>query len=182
MDAIEFLIQQHLEVESLFDQFESAAGRPGRTKVRLCWKMGDLLAVHTMIEETIFYPAARDALAANLPDGALEEHLWVKWIAADLVELDEVNEQVAAMMADLRERKKRHADEEEKELFSRVRELLAVARLEELGRRMEKMADELMDAGPRKQIPNEVERAPRTSLETCGVDIRRAARKSHGAA
>jgi hypothetical protein len=163
MDAIEFLIQQHLEVESLFDQFESAASRPGRTKVRLCWKMGDLLAVHTMIEETIFYPAARDALAANLPDGALEEHLWVKWIAADLVELDEVNEQV-------------------KELFSRVRELLAVARLEELGRRMEKMADELMDAGPRKQIPNEVERAPRTSLETCGVDIRRAARKSHGAA
>ncbi len=142
MDAIEFLIQQHLEVESLFDQFESALGRVGKTKLRLCWKLGDLLTVHTTIEETILYPATKDAGTEKLLDCALEEHLSVRPIVAGLVELDEVNEEVEAMMAALRGRKKRHADEEEKDLFARARELLAPAWLEDLGRRMEKMTDE----------------------------------------
>ncbi len=168
MDAIEFLIQQHLEIESLFDQFESVSNRGGKTKLRLCWKMGDLLAAHAVIAESIFYPAARGARTDELLTHALEQHASVKRMAADLLELEQVDEEVEAMMAALRSRTRRGAEEEERELFPRAREVLAPEGLEELGRLMEKMADELLDgASPRKQIPNEAEHPPRTSQCTC---------------
>ncbi len=63
-DAIAFLTDQHHEIHSLFDQLESAA-RP-KTKLRLCRKLVDLIAVHTAIEEMIFYPAAQGAAVEAL--------------------------------------------------------------------------------------------------------------------
>jgi hypothetical protein len=144
MNVIELLTQQHLEVESLFDQFEGAAGRSGKARLRLCWKLGDLLAAHLEIEETIFYRATRRARTEELLDGALEEHRAMKRSVADLVEAAEVSEDVEATVAALRERKRRHAAMEEAALLPVARELYGSAWLEELGQRMEKMSDELM--------------------------------------
>ena len=44
MDAIEYLTDQHREVESLFDQFESALRM--KPKLRLWRKLADLLVLH----------------------------------------------------------------------------------------------------------------------------------------
>ncbi len=166
VDAIELLTQQHLEIESLLDQLESASVRAGRTRLRLCRKLGDLLAAHTRIEETILHRATKRGRTEKLLDGGLEAHLSVRRIAADLVVLEEMNEGVEAMLRDLRVLKKRHADEEEKELFHAARELLAPAWLEELGRRMEKMFDELMVEARRARASGtgpRTWRAPRNS-------------------
>ena len=144
MDAIEYLTDQHHEIESLFDQIESAART--KTKLRLRRKLFDLLAVHMALEERIFYPAARDAGVKELLLGALVEHLSVERIIAELVEVDEVYAE-AAKMSLLEKRKKQHASAEERELFPRVRELLGPFQLEVLGRRMASVADQLMGPG-----------------------------------
>ncbi len=143
MDAVEFLTQQHLEIASLFDQLESASPRAGKTRLRLCRKIGDLLAAHTKIEETILHRATKRGPTEKLLEDGLEAHLAMRRIVADLAELDAVDERAEAMLAALGRMKKRHAEEEEKLLFPVARELLAPAWLEELGGRMEKMAEEL---------------------------------------
>jgi hemerythrin superfamily protein len=145
MDAIQYLTDQHYEIESLFDQFESAARTT--TKLRLRRKLLDLLAVHTAIEEMIFYPAARDAGGEELLLRALVEHLSAERITAELVEVDEVNGEATPKMAVLKERKKQHAAAEERELFPRVKELLTPDELERLGDRMAELADRLMGPG-----------------------------------
>ncbi len=145
MNAIQYLRDQHHEIHSLFDQFESAA-RP-KTKLRLCRKLVDLLAVHTAIEEMIFYPAAQEAAVDELLPRAFEGHLSTERIIAQIVAAGAGSREAAAGMALLKERKRQHAEEEEAELFPRVRELLTPAQLELVGVRMASVADQLMEPG-----------------------------------
>lgn len=152
MDAIEYLTEQHREIESLFDQVESAVRMGPRRRLRR--KLFDLLAVHAAIEERLFYPAARDAGVEERLLGALVEHLSVERIVAEIVERGETSAGAAARMSHLRDRKAQHARDEEEELFPRVKELLTPDRLELLGRRMASAADQLMDpgAGARERV------------------------------
>ncbi len=145
MDAIAYLTDQHREIDSLFDQIETAVRT--RTKLRLCRKLVDLLAVHTAIEEMIFYPAAQDAGTEELLPRAFEEHLSVEHIIAEVVALGGASGEAAARMSALRERKRGHAEVEEEELFPRVRELLTADELESVGERIASVADQLMEPG-----------------------------------
>jgi hemerythrin-like domain-containing protein len=160
MDAIKYLTRQHRELESLFEDFEKASDGAKKKKLQLCRKVSDLLAVHATIEEKIFYPSTKDARTEELLQEAVEEHLSIKRIVADLVALDEIDDEAEAKMSVLKEQKKHHVEEEEKELFPKVRKLLGKERLEELGEEMQQMADDLMEAGePRMQVPNETDHA-----------------------
>lgn len=164
MDAIKYLTAQHRELEKLFDAFEKAPARPrkGRKnrKLELCRQISDFLAVHAAIEEQIFYPATKDARTEELLQEAVEEHLSVKRIIADLVELDRIDDEAEAKMSVLREQKKHHVEEEEKELFPKARKLLGADELEDLGERMEELAEQLMEDGsPRLQVPYETDHA-----------------------
>ncbi len=148
MDAIEYLTDQHRQIESLFDQFDSASRM--KPKLRLWRKLADLLAVHKAIEERIFFPAAREAGVSEQLLKSLVEHLSTERIVSELVEFDEVNDDLVTKMAVLRACKRQHAESEEKELFPRTRELLTSGRLEMLGLRMATVADQLMDFGVRQ--------------------------------
>ena len=71
--AIELLEADHREVEALFEQYEELEDRP--KKELLALKICLSLQVHAQIEEEIFYPAARKAIAkAELIDEAIVEH------------------------------------------------------------------------------------------------------------
>ena len=85
MNAIELLETQHEEVKSLFDRIEKANGEARR---QLFEEIADHLAVHSAIEEKHFYPATRAARTEELLQQAVEEHLSVKRIVADLLEMD----------------------------------------------------------------------------------------------
>jgi len=159
VNAIELLEAQHEEVESLFDRIEKANGEAKR---QLFEEIADDLAVHAAIEEKHFYPATRAARTEGLLQEAVEEHLSVKRIIADLLEMDPGEAQFDAKIAVLKEQVMHHVGEEEGELFPKVRKLLSEDELEDLGVVMEDLAEELKEGGaPRAAVPAETgEAAP----------------------
>jgi hemerythrin-like domain-containing protein len=159
MDAIKLLTQQHREVEELFAQFEEKGEGATAGRGRLCQKIADALAVHTAIEEQIFYPATKDARTEEMLREAVEEHLSAKRLIADLLETDPSDAQFSAKMKVLKEQIEHHVEEEEKELFPTVKKVLDRIHLEELGGEMERFADELRAEGePRMAVPDETDR------------------------
>jgi hemerythrin-like domain-containing protein len=162
VNAIDLLEQQHREVEELFEEFDSAGENAKKTKERLCRELADALAVHAEIEERLFYPESKQENTEEILRESVEEHLSMKRLLADIVEGDVEDEQFDARIEVLKEQVEHHVEEEEKELFPKVKKQLGADRLEELGDEMESMAQELMGAGePRMQIPNETEHAAR---------------------
>jgi len=159
MDAIELLTQQHRQVKDLFHDLEGTGERAKKSRERLCEQLSDALAVHAEIEEKIFYPACKDARTEDQLREAVEEHLSAKRIIADLVQENFEEEQLDAKLAVLKEQVLHHVEEEESELFPKVKKLLGQDRLDELGEQMNEMAEELRSQGEsRMQVPGQTDR------------------------
>jgi hemerythrin superfamily protein len=157
MDAIKLLKGQHRDVEKLFEAFESAGTKE---KQALFDRIADALAVHATIEEKIFYPAAKSEKTKDLLQEAVEEHLSVKRLIADLMELSPSDESFDAKVKVLKEQVEHHVEEEETEMFPKTKSTLDAATLEELGAQMESMAGQLEAAGrPRDAVPGETDQA-----------------------
>ena len=153
MNAIELLKTQHDEAKALFKKIENA---DEAEKGVLFDELADALAVHAAIEEKHFYPATKNARTEELLQEAVEEHLSVKRIIADLLELEPSDAQFDAKISVLREQVEHHVEEEEGDLFPKVKKLLSEDELDDLGVVMEDTAEELKaDGAPREQVPAE---------------------------
>jgi hemerythrin superfamily protein len=160
VNAIEMLKKQHREVEDLFEQFEGAGENARKTKERLCREISDQLAVHAEIEEKIFYPESKQDKTEDMLRESVEEHLAMKRTLADIIESDIEDEQFDARMKVLQELVEHHVEEEEKELFPQVAKSCSKEELEEMGGRMEKMAEDLLLEGePSKNVPGQTDHA-----------------------
>jgi hemerythrin superfamily protein len=157
MDAIELLKQQHRLVESLFEQLDEA--EDGDEKVELVQELADNLAAHTTIEERIFYPTAYGKETKDLLEEAVEEHLAAKRILADLLKMDAKDQNFDAKIKVLKEQIEHHVEEEEGELFPKVRSKLEAGLLESMGTQMEELFEQEMDQQPSADIPGETDRA-----------------------
>src|SRR5437870_2229882 len=76
MDAITLLKQDHKAVDGMFKKFEQAGDRAHKTKRKLVDQIITELAVHTAIEEQLFYPTIRDRVESTEDEvlESLEEH------------------------------------------------------------------------------------------------------------
>jgi hemerythrin superfamily protein len=152
------LEQQHREVEELFEKFEKSGDNAKKTKERLCREISDHLAIHAELEEKIFYPEAKQDNTEEILRESVEEHLGVKRILADLIESGPEDEQFDAKMKVLQEQVEHHVEEEEQELFPKVRKACSKEELEEMGMRMEELMEELESAGdPSSKIPGQTD-------------------------
>lgn len=160
MNAIDMLKKEHRAVEELFEKFEKAGSPDAKRKV--FEQIADALAVHATIEEKHFYPAAKGDGTEDLLLEAVEEHLEVKRVIADLLELDASDETFEAKVKVLQENVEHHVNEEEGELFPKVQKLLDDEKLETIAAEMEQTEGELLEAGsPRNAVPSETgEAAP----------------------
>ena len=148
MDAIALLKADHREVESLFKQFEKLGDRAMKQKEKIVQKIIRELAVHAAIEEMLFYPTVRMAAAkaktkstaeaGDMVLESLEEHHIVKWTLSELEKMKPDEERYEPKVKVLMESVQHHVEEEEEELFPKVRKLLNAKMLEELGERMQK--------------------------------------------
>ena len=158
MNAIKMLKQQHRQVEKLFKEFEAAKSAAPREKTFT--QIADALAVHATIEERHFYPAVKEEQTEEILLESVEEHLEVKRIIADLLDMEAEDEEFEAKMKVLQENVEHHVEEEETDLFPKVEKLFDAETLEDIGVAMADTEEQLRSEGnPRDAIPSETDAA-----------------------
>jgi Hemerythrin HHE cation binding domain. len=147
-DAISLLKADHKKVKGLLEELEQTTERGAKKRKKLLDQIENELRAHTNIEETIFYPAFRDAVKKKedreMYFEALEEHHVVKMVLPDIQGTDPTSEPFAAKAKVLKELVTHHAKEEEKEMFPEAKKVLDKEELIALGARMAAKKKELL--------------------------------------
>jgi hemerythrin superfamily protein len=145
-DAIKLLKADHKEVKGLFDEYDKLVKdeADATTRQELASQICAMLTVHATIEEEIFYPAAREALQEDedLLDEAEVEHACAKDLIAQIEGGSPDEELYDAKVKVLGEYIQHHVDEEEGELFPKVKK--SDMDLEALGQELSARKQELM--------------------------------------
>ena len=128
-DVVELIMQDHREVERLFEELKSSPEkRTGLTPVLVT-----LLTAHSRAEEAEVYPVARDeAGIADDVEHSQEEHLQADQLVARLAATDPESPEYDSALSELVEAVKHHVEEEESKVLPGMREGLTVERLQQL--------------------------------------------------
>lgn len=158
-DVVELLTSQHEEVDSLIARIES---RDGNIRA-LFTELADKLAAHATVEEKVFYPAVMGKDTERQLREAVEEHLSVKRLLADMIALTPGDAAFFAKLTVLKEQVGHHAHkEEETKLFPKVKAMLSADERAALGNEVLVMFEELMQSGhPYKNVKAETASAAR---------------------
>lgn len=159
MDAIELLKAQHREVEELFEKYEKLGEKAAAEKMKIFTELADRLAAHASIEERYFYPAVNSDNTEDILLESAEEHLAAKRVIADLLDLAPTDETFDAKVKVLKELIEHHVEEEEEELFPKVKKEVEKDALADLGIQMEATFQELLQSEPRSDVPAETDHA-----------------------
>lgn len=160
LDVLEILSTQHEEVDDLIEQLEDGGG----DRSEIFAELADKLAAHAAVEEKIFYPGVMMAKTEDQLREAVEEHLSVKRLLADMLALDlddeEQEKEFDAKLSVLKEQVSHHAHEEEEgTLFPILREELDAEDRAALGNEVLAMFETLLQSEPRANVPSETARA-----------------------
>jgi len=138
-DAINLLERDHRLVDRMFAEYEDTEGTDAGKRTMLVGRMIEELSAHADIEERILYPLMRDVL----PDGdeqvshAIEEHDEAKQTMARLEDMTPSDDEFDGAVRALIEAVRHHVEEEESELFTRLRESVDAQKLAELAAELE---------------------------------------------
>ena len=140
MDALALLKIDHDKVRDLFSQFKEAKESDDTSTMQSVQQtIFRELEVHTSVEEEVFYPAAEKVggEAEELVKEGVEEHHVVDVLMSEIQGLSPDDDAWVAKMTVLIENVEHHAEEEEEELFPKLRKVFGDERLEELGQQLE---------------------------------------------
>ncbi|MBV9170136.1 MAG: hemerythrin domain-containing protein [Chloroflexi bacterium] len=140
MDVLTLLKNDHDEVKRLFKQIEDAEG----AKARELWQqISSRLSLHEELEETLFYPPLRQEEAAkDLILESYQEHHVMDVLMKEISGLKPSDEAWQPKIKVLQENTEHHIEEEEGELFPKVRKIWKTDKREEVGRQMQKMKEQ----------------------------------------
>jgi hemerythrin superfamily protein len=147
MNAIDMLTKQHRQLEAALKKAKDA---DGSERHQLFQEAADVLMSHVLVEEREFYPAVKAKKTEDILLESLEEHLSLKRLVADLVDLAVTDEHFEPKLQVLKEQSEHHHQEEEEHLFPTVKKLLSDEELEQLGARMQTLQQELLSKKPRE--------------------------------
>jgi hemerythrin-like domain-containing protein len=136
MNALELLMEDHRKVQELFEQVKGTENQ--KQHKQLFKRIKTELDTHTHIEERVFYPTLKkyEEFKETVLE-AIEEHLQVKTLLRAIDRLSEGNERFDAKLKVLIDNVEHHVEEEEGELFPKVKRQLSSEQLEELGLELE---------------------------------------------
>jgi hemerythrin superfamily protein len=141
--AVELLKEQHDKVKKAFKEFEKLDREDTEAQQQLVQSVCEDLKLHTTLEEELFYPAAREAIAdEDLLNEAQVEHETAKMLIEQLENMGPDDPNFHATFTVLGEYVLHHVKEEEGEMFPQVKK--TDLDLEELGARMRSRMEELM--------------------------------------
>ncbi|HVW82312.1 MAG TPA: hemerythrin domain-containing protein [Mycobacteriales bacterium] len=137
-DAIDFLVNQHHQVEALIEKVK-AAGPDSRTE--LFDQLREMLAVHETAEELILRPVTRGIGedGSRIADARMAEENEAKKVLAELDKADASSEGFLAQFAAFATDVLKHASNEEEVEFPLVREQTDAEQRQMLASRMEKV-------------------------------------------
>jgi hemerythrin superfamily protein len=151
-DVLQLLTAQHAEVDALFEKIETGAGN----RTALLTELADKLAAHATVEEKVFYPSVMATSTSDKLHESVEEHLQIKRVLADLVEMKPGDENFKAKLKVLKEDVSHHAHgEEEGKLFPMLRSSLSADELAAIGNETLAMFEQLMTGHPHRNVSNE---------------------------
>jgi hypothetical protein len=142
-DAIELLEAEHREAENLFKKYDEAK-EAGNTdeKYEIARQVCAALLIHMQVEEALFYPAVRVVVnKKELVDEAIIEHRGAKAVINELGFIAADNAMFDTKVNALNEQIQHHINEEEGELFPKVRN--TDLDLYKLGKRMTEKKEQL---------------------------------------
>ncbi|MCA1609711.1 MAG: hemerythrin domain-containing protein [Thermoanaerobaculia bacterium] len=146
-DAVEILKKDHEKVRRLFKTYEATEERSEERK-QIVAQISMELDIHAQVEETIFYPAFREAAekeSMKIVRESFEEHRIVKTLLRELGPMRGQDPQFEAKVTVLKENVEHHVEEEEDDLFPRAQKLLGDERLAKLGAGMRDLKKQLLD-------------------------------------
>ncbi|MGV3741467.1 MAG: hemerythrin domain-containing protein [Burkholderiaceae bacterium] len=133
--AIDLLIDDHKKVKKLFKDFDKLKDNGNdEDKQALVQEICAELMVHTQIEEQIFYPAIQGVVEEDMVNEAEVEHASAKDLIEQIQALDPSDPMYDAKVTVLGEYIEHHVEEEEKEMFPKVKK--SKLDLETLGEEM----------------------------------------------
>jgi hemerythrin superfamily protein len=141
LDAITVLRDHHTTLRQLSKELSETTEKAVETRKKLLRRLEIELKAHTTIEEELFYPAflnaSDDVRDARMVAEGIEEHRVAdRKVIPDLHRADPSTIAYSGEAKVLKDYIFHHLEEEEEEMFPRVRELIGRAALQELGERM----------------------------------------------
>jgi hemerythrin superfamily protein len=171
-DPISLLVNDHRRMEEMLEQLSRANEHERAHRLD---QVANALAAHVALEEEQFYPAVRARRTEDILLESLEEHLSLKRVMSDLLELDNADPRWEAKMHVLEEQAKHHHKEEEEHLFPKVERLFEPAALDELGDTMRDELAALKAERPRERVFGKTkEAAPLSAPDVEPLSVRQA--------
>jgi hemerythrin superfamily protein len=153
MEATDLLTADHRAVKALFGRFSHSTRQ--ETRRGIAEQIIRDLSIHAGIEEAKLYPIIRDELEGgkDVYKEAVEEHQKVKEVLAELDKtLDRAHTKAFGdKVMKLKAEVEHHVEEEETEIFPKLRQTLSKTRLETLGRELK----EAKTSAPTRPHPNQ---------------------------
>jgi iron-sulfur cluster repair protein YtfE (RIC family) len=139
VDTILTLLKEdHEKVADILEKLESITEKAVKKRGTLFSTLKNELSQHKKFEEEVFYPAIKEkvskvAEAKNLVMEAYQEHHVVDVLIAEMEELDCSDEVWTAKLRVLKKNIEHHVEEEEGDLFPKVKKILTAKQLGEMG-------------------------------------------------
>lgn len=145
MNAIRRLLNDHEEVQKLFNQYLDAGEQAYKQKKSIVDQIINKITVHAELEEKIIFPAlqAKDGEdAEEVVLEGIEEHKVTVFIMDGLKQTPPEDKKFHAKYTVLMESAKHHFQEEERDLFPKAKKSLK-GELDRLGEEMDKLEKKL---------------------------------------
>ena len=161
----EVLTPDHRRLEKMLEALKK---KPAAAAFR---EVADHLTAHITVEEQRFYPAVRASRTEDILLEGLEEHLSLKRLLADLLELEIDDPRFEAKLHVLAEQAEHHHKEEEEHLFPKLAKMFDGEKLAAMGEELERSLRELDAAHIRSTVLQQTDEAaplqkPSTSKKT----------------
>lgn len=149
MDAITLLREDHELLRKLSKELAETTERAVETRKKLLKRLEAELTAHTTIEEELFYPAiiaaTDDVEDERMVAEGIEEHRACDAkVIPDLHKTDPSTVEYSGQLKVLKDYLFHHLEEEEEEMFPKVRKLIGRKELQELGEKMLARKKELL--------------------------------------
>lgn len=144
-DIFQILTRDHRLVEQLFKKLESTSSRSSRVRTKLFDELRTELTKHAEAEEQLIYPELKDnRQSKEFGFEAVEEQAVMKDLLKKLSGLSTDDDRWGAVLFVLKEATLRHVEEEEREMFPKMKKIFSKEELRDLGPRFLEAKESLL--------------------------------------